>query len=211
MSKKKKMWICLGAAAAAMLICVCAAVAPVVSRGWHMYETAIEEKGVDSLIASVRGQENYVALKDISPEFLEQLLASEDHRFYAHPGIDLLAIGRALVHNVLAGRMEQGGSTITQQLAKNLYFSFEKTGTRKVAELFAAFRLESVLSKDEILELYCNVIYFGEGCYGLPEAAEHYFGVPADTLTTQQAAALVHTIKAPSRYNPNALRLAMAN
>jgi membrane peptidoglycan carboxypeptidase len=106
----------------------------------------------------------------------------------------------------MAGRFEQGGSTITQQLAKNMYFSFEKKYERKVAELFVAFQLEKELTKDEILELYCNIAYYGEGCYGLKQAAEHYYGVDPLELSEVQIVALVWTLKSPNNYNPNAYK-----
>ena len=95
----------------------------------------------------------------------------------------------------------EGGSTITQQLAKNLYFTFDKKLERKVAELFVAFQLEHMLTKDEILELYCNVVYFGEGCYGLQEASEHYYNISSDELSVEQASALAFTIKRPNYNN----------
>ena len=103
--------------------------------------------------------------------YVQAVVAVEDHRFYEHFGLDLIAIGRALVNDIKAGRYVEGGSTITQQLAKNLYFSQEKTMNRKAAEVFLALELERNYTKDEILELYVNSIYFGDGYYNVGEAS----------------------------------------
>ena len=108
-----------------------------------------------------------------------------------------------LLKNVVARSTVEGGSSITQQLAKNMYFSFEKRYERKVAELFVAFDLEKSASKDDILEMYCNIAYFGEGCYGLREATLHYYNLEPLEISTEQAASLVKTLKSPNYYNPN--------
>ncbi len=176
---------------------------PIAMEGYKMYKQAIKETSLSAIIMAVRSDEAYVTIDQISDSFLEQVIESEDKRFYSHSGIDLFATARAMFHNVEAGRFVEGGSTITQQLAKNLYFSFEKQYERKVAELLVARDIEKTLNKDEILELYCNIAYFGEGCYGVKEAANHYYGVEAANLTNEQADALVWTLKSPNNYNPN--------
>lgn len=173
-------------------------------KGYGMYKDAVNEKSVVELTTSIQREEGFVALSDISSEFKEQLIESEDKEFYEHCGISLKGIGRAVVEDVKARAFVQGGSTITQQLAKNLYFTGEKKMERKFAELFVVYTLEHLYSKDEILELYCNVIYFGEGCYGIQEAAQNYYGVDALYLDKDEAASLVFTIKCPTYYNPNA-------
>lgn len=172
-------------------------------KGYKMYQQAIEEKGLEERIADVRNKENYTALNEISPDFKKQLLESEDKQFYEHGGIDFGSIIRAVAADVRAGAFVQGGSTITQQLAKNLCFSSEKKIERKIAELFVVYELEKDYSKDEILEMYCNIIYFGENCYGVQEAAENYYGINAYELNEMQSISLVFTIKCPNYYNPN--------
>ena len=178
-------------------------ITPIVTEGYMMYKEAVKKTDLESAIEAVRSDKDYVTIDQISNLFLEEVVESEDRRFYSHGGIDLFATVRAMFRNIEAGSFVEGGSTITQQLAKNLYFSFEKKYERKVAELFVAMDLEKMLSKDEILELYCNIAYFGEGCYGLKEAANHYYGVEALELSNEQVDALVWTLKSPNNYNPN--------
>ncbi|GLC82222.1 biosynthetic peptidoglycan transglycosylase [Lacrimispora brassicae] len=176
---------------------------PMVSAGYEMYKTATETIGVPDRIEELKQQKSYITFDEIPEEYITQVLKSEDKRFYYHFGIDPIATARAMANNVIGGGFVQGGSTITQQLAKNMYFSFEKKYERKIAELFVAFQLEKELTKEEILELYCNIAYYGEGCYGLKQAANHYYGVEPYGLTTTQVKALVWTIKSPNNYNPN--------
>lgn len=173
------------------------------AKGYQMYQGAIREQGLEERIEEVESDGDYIALYDISEEFRSQLVESEDRRFYKHCGIDIGSIMRAAIADVKAGAFVQGGSTITQQLAKNLYFSSEKKIERKIAELFVVYKLEKEYSKDKILELYSNIIYFGESCYGVQEAASNYYNVDAGSLNKEQAAGLVFTIKCPNVYNPN--------
>lgn len=186
-----------------VVVVTCIKMTPVVTEGYKMYKEAVKETSLQAAIEAVRSDEDYITIDQISHSFLEEVIESEDRRFYSHGGIDLFATARAVFHNIQAGKLVEGGSTITQQLAKNLYFSFEKKYERKVAELFVAMDIEKMFSKEEILELYCNIAYFGEGCYGLKEAANHYYGVEAADLSSEQANALVWTLKSPNYYNPN--------
>ncbi|WP_051685124.1 biosynthetic peptidoglycan transglycosylase [Clostridium sp. KNHs205] len=181
-------------------------ISPIVITGYEMYKTAIETMSISDKVEEIRQDENYITFDEIPEEYINQVLKSEDKRFYYHLGFDPISTTRAMANNIMAGRFEQGGSTITQQLAKNMYFSFEKKYERKVAELFVAFQLEKELTKDEILELYCNIAYYGEGCYGLKQAAEHYYGVDPLELSEVQIVALVWTLKSPNNYNPNAYK-----
>ena len=143
-----------------------------------------------------------ISLEDVSDVFLDALLASEDNRFYDHPGINHRAVMRAAVANVRSGDVEQGGSTITQQLVKNVYLDPSRTARRKLTEAWYALELEDRLSKDDILERYLNETYFGQGAYGLGAAAELYFNTTVDKLDAGQSAMLVGLIPAPSRLNP---------
>lgn len=176
---------------------------PIVKTGYDMYKDATTHTSVENRIERLKAEENYVSIETISPEFLRQVIDSEDRHFYKHSGINLVSTGRAMFKNVKAGSTVEGGSSITQQLAKNMYFSFEKRYERKVAELFVAFELEKIASKDEILEMYCNIAYFGEGCYGIREATLHYYDLEPMDISTEQAASLVKTLKSPNNYNPN--------
>lgn len=143
-----------------------------------------------------------LSLAQVSPHLPKALLATEDRRFYDHPGIDPIGLARALWTNIAAGGIRQGGSTITQQLAKNLFLSRERTIRRKVQEVLLAFWLEHVFTKRQILETYLNRVYFGAGTYGIDAASARYFGVEATDLSLWQAAVLAGLPKAPSALNP---------
>ncbi|MDD3394212.1 MAG: transglycosylase domain-containing protein [Anaerotignum sp.] len=185
-------------------------VGSIVAQGYDMYHNAVSLESISSRVENLKQDDSYITIDKISEEFKKEIIHSEDRRFYYHFGVDPISLGRATVHNIHELRFVEGGSTITQQLAKNLYFSFDKKLERKVAELFVAFQLEDMLTKDEILELYCNVVYFGEGCYGLQEASEHYYNISSDKLSEEQASALAFTIKCPNNYNPNVYENAAA-
>lgn len=204
MSKKRKLLFgILGLCIVCMIAIGCLAT-PIIIRGYDMYKAAVNDISIDEKIAEIQSDQNYLPLDQIPEEYLTSLVKSEDKRFYKHSGIDFLATARAMKNNVKARAFKEGGSTITQQLAKNMFFSFEKKLERKVAEVFVVRELEDKLTKEEILELYCNVIYFGENCYGIKEASNHYYGVEPNELTTKQIDELVYTIKSPNNYNPSA-------
>ncbi|WP_296973986.1 transglycosylase domain-containing protein [Thermobacillus sp. ZCTH02-B1] len=153
-------------------------------------------------LATVENRE-YVAFKDIPEMVYRAFIAVEDKRFYEHEGVDFWAIGRALVKDILARRMVEGGSTITQQLAKNMFLSHEKTFFRKATEASIALALENNLSKDQILELYLNRIYFGRGAHGILAASKLYFGKnDLNDLEIWEIAMLAGIPKAPNVYNP---------
>lgn len=174
-------------------------------NGYEMYKAAIDEVKIEDKIGEIKEKDDYVSLKDIAPEFLKELILSEDKRFMEHSGFDFMATTRAMANNIKARSFIQGGSTITQQLSKNLYFTFEKRFERKVAEVLVAFELEKKYTKEEILEYYCNVIYFGEGCYGIKAAANHYYGIDPLELKDESIEILVNTIKSPNDSNPNVI------
>ncbi|CEI84043.1 penicillin-binding protein 1F [Oceanobacillus oncorhynchi subsp. incaldanensis] len=144
----------------------------------------------------------YVSTDHIPDHVLEAFVAVEDRRFYEHQGIDLQSISRAVYRDILARSKVEGGSTITQQLSKNLFLSNDKSWTRKIKEMMASLYLERRLSKDEILELYVNQVYFGEGVYGLQKASEYFFSKDVDELTISEGALLAGLMKAPNGYSP---------
>ena len=143
-----------------------------------------------------------VGLNELPPALAQAVLATEDRRFYAHFGLDLIGLARATYTNLKAGRIVQGGSTLTQQVAKNLFLTSERTLKRKVQELLLALWLERKFSKDQILTVYLNRVYLGAGTYGVEAASRRYFGRSAKQINTYQAAMLAGLLKAPSRYNP---------
>jgi penicillin-binding protein 1A len=143
-----------------------------------------------------------VQLHELPPHLPRAVLAVEDRRFYDHAGVDPIGIARAIWTNLWAGTVRSGGSTISQQLAKNLFLSSDRTVRRKVQELLLAFWLEQRFGKDQILTIYLNRVYFGQGAYGVDAAARRYFNKPATQVTAYEAAMLAGLLKAPSRYNP---------
>lgn len=143
-----------------------------------------------------------VAIFDLQPHTVHALLATEDRRFYYHHGIDPIGIARAMVVNLMAGRTVQGGSTLTQQLAKNLFLTHERSLKRKIQETLLALWLEREFTKDEILTAYINRVYFGSGAYGIDAAARVYFDKPATQLNLEESALIAGLLKAPSRYSP---------
>jgi penicillin-binding protein 1A len=143
-----------------------------------------------------------VKLKDVSPHFTDALLATEDRRFYSHMGVDPLSLGRAIFRDIRAGKLLEGGSTLTQQLARNVFLSNERSLKRKVREAVLALNIEQQLSKDQILEMYVNNTYFGEGAYGIQAASEIYFNKKPSELSIDEAALLAGMPQAPSQYSP---------
>ncbi len=143
-----------------------------------------------------------VGLSDMSPYIPQAVIAIEDRRFYSHLGVDPIGLARAVTRNVTAGSMIQGGSTLTQQLAKNLFLKPERTLERKVQEVLLAFWLEQKYNKDQILEMYLNRVYFGSGSYGVEAASRRYFNKTARDVSLSEAALLAGLLKAPSRLSP---------
>lgn len=184
---------------------------------WYAYDLpevadlgAVERRPAVTLIAAdgtllasygdVYGE--VVTVRDLPPHLPQAVLAVEDRRFYSHFGLDPFGLARAMLANFRAGRIVAGGSTVTQQLAKNLFLSPERTIKRKMQEMLLAFWLESKFSKDQILGLYLNRVYLGAGTYGVDAAARRYFNKPARRVNLYEAALLAGLLKAPSRYSP---------
>lgn len=172
-------------------------------KGYQLYQDSIAEVSIEEKVEEIRGQEHFIDYSELSDFYINAVLSVEDHRFMKHCGIDPVAICRAAWIDITKMSFEEGGSTITQQLAKNLLFTQEKTITRKAAEVFAAFVIEGKYSKEEIFELYVNTIYFGSGYYGIYEAAKGYFGKEPSQLADYEAAVLAGVPNAPSVYSPD--------
>ncbi len=171
-------------------------------NGYEMYVDAKENLSIEDMIANVKKKENYTSLDEMPTLYKKAVIAVEDRRFYKHKGIDYLAIGRAFINDIKAMAFVEGGSTITQQLAKNTYFTQEKKITRKIAEVFMALDIEEHCDKNEILELYLNTAYFGEGCQTVSEASRVYFKKEPYEMNDYESTMLAGIPNAPSVYAP---------
>ena len=173
-----------------------------ISSGYAMYKKALEENPLEEKVEGVKAKNHYTKLEEMPQIYLDAVIAVEDHRFRKHSGIDIIAMGRAIVRDIKELELVEGGSTITQQLAKNMYFSQKKEITRKVAEIFMAIKIEKNCEKDEILELYLNTSYFGDGYYTVSEAANGYFNKEAKDMTVDESTLLAGIPNAPLVYSP---------
>lgn len=172
-------------------------------KGYEMYHKAVSEEGISERVEEIRNMENFTAYSELPQFYIQATVSVENYRFESHYGIDLIAIGGAMRRNIEAGGFVEGGSTITQQFVKNLLFTQDKSLERKVAEVFAAIEIESLYTKEEIFELYANTIYFGNGYYGVGDAAYGYFGKPPSELSQYECVMLAGIPNAPSVYSPD--------
>lgn len=186
---------------ALLLILICV-VLVFVGNGYSMYKDALKEMPLEEKVASIKEKDNYTKIEEMPKIYKDAVVSVEDHRFYKHFGIDIIAVGRAAVNDIKEMRFAEGGSTITQQLSKNIYFTQEKKITRKIAEVFMAFKIESSYEKDEILELYLNTSYFGDGYGTVKEASKGYFDKEPNEMTDYEAILLAGIPNAPSVYAP---------
>lgn len=170
-------------------------------KGYDMYQKALSEASMEERINKIKSDPDYLPINMISKDFKDAIIAIEDHRFESHGAVDFISIGRAIFRNITNLSFDEGGSTITQQLAKNTFFTQEGTLTRKIAEIFAAIDLEKKYSKDDIIEMYMNTIYFGDGYYGINQASHGYFGKEPLKLTFDEATLLAGIPNAPSVYS----------
>ena len=171
-------------------------------EGYEMYKTAINEKPILDTIAEIEKKENYTHIEDVPQIYIDAVIAVEDHRFYSHKGIDFMSIGRAIVTNIKNLDLIEGGSTISQQICKNVYFTQDRSFERKFAEMFMALELEKNCDKEKILELYFNTSFYGNGYYTLSEASRGYFEKEPMELSAYEATMLAGIPNAPSLYNP---------
>lgn len=172
-------------------------------KGAVMWHDSKSELSITQAAANIRSEKDYVAFDELPQFYVDAVISVEDRRFFKHNGISVRSIARAAFYDLKTRSLDQGGSTITQQLAKNVWFSEEKNFERKFAEVWAAFELESKLSKNDIFELYVNTIYFGSGYYGIGEAARGYFDKEPSELTDRECAMLAGLPNAPSVYTPD--------
>lgn len=184
-----------------IFIILLAIVGSIIYSGYNMYDKAINNISIEDKVKQIKNEKNYTNLENIPQKYVDAVISVEDHRFYEHSGIDFISIARAIFVNIQNKELEQGGSTIAQQLAKNMYFSQEKLFSRKIAELFIVYNLEKNYSKDDILELYVNTIYFGRGYTGIGNASIGFFNKAPSKLTDYEATYLAGLPKAPSIYS----------
>ncbi|WP_260458004.1 MULTISPECIES: biosynthetic peptidoglycan transglycosylase [unclassified Clostridium] len=169
----------------------------------YIHKSVVADVEIESIINEIQSNSNYVQAKDINRTFLNAIVAIEDHRFYEHGAIDLISIARATLINIKNKEILEGGSTITQQLVKNVFLDMNQTFERKINEIFLAFELEKLYSKEEILELYVNVVYYGDGYTGIKAACNGYFNKQPKDLTEDEATLLAGLPQAPSLYALN--------
>lgn len=170
--------------------------------GFLYYSSKLKDTPLITKVQEITNKENFVKFEDMSPNYRNAVISVEDHRFYDHGPVDFIAIGRAIFTNMKNGQFREGGSTITQQVAKNIVFSQEQTWIRKVGEIFAAYDLEKNYTKNEIFELYVNTAYFGDGYYGIYDASYGYYKKAPKDLTLDEASMLAGIPNAPSVYSP---------
>ena len=174
-----------------------------VYKGYNLYEDAINEFSIAEKIEKIKKEnENYIEYENLPKDYINAIVAVEDRRFFEHNGIDVISIARAIIKDIQTRKLVEGGSTITQQLAKNTYFTQKKELTRKVAEVFMAFEYEKNCTKEEILELYVNTIYFGDGYYCVYDAAQGYFNKIPEEMNLYESTLLAGIPNAPSVYAP---------
>lgn len=174
-----------------------------VYQGYKLYEEAINETSILEKIEEIKKEnENYIEYEKLPKDYINAIIAVEDRRFFDHNGIDLISITRAIIKDIQTMSLAEGGSTITQQLAKNTYFTQRKELTRKIAEIFMAFEFEEECTKEEILELYVNTIYFGDGYYCVYDAAQGYFEKKPEDMNLYESTLLAGIPNAPSVYAP---------
>lgn len=170
--------------------------------GFSYYSNALKEKPLIARVEAVTNQEHYISFDQLPKDYIHAVIATEDHRYYEHGAIDPIGIARAFYTNIRDGEFDEGGSTITQQVAKNVVFHQDKTLIRKLGEIFAAYDLEKHYSKDEIFALYVNSSYFGDGYYGIYDASMGYYKKAPKDLTLSEASMLAGVPNAPSVYSP---------
>ena len=171
-------------------------------KGYQRYHNAVSAKPFAQTVQEIEARPDFLSYEELPSIYVDAVISVEDRRFSSHPGIDPIAIARALWTDISTMSLKEGGSTITQQLMKNQYFDQNKDMDRKVAEMFAAIAFEREYDKDEIFALYVNTIYFGDGYYGIAQAAMGYYGKTVDQLSDAEAVLLAGLPQAPSAYAP---------
>lgn len=170
--------------------------------GYGYYSNTLNEKSLTERVSEITNDEHFVAFSELSEDYINAVIAVEDHRYYEHGSVDFIGIARALYTNIRDKEFDEGGSTITQQVAKNVIFNQDKTLIRKVGEIFAAYDLEKNYTKNEIFALYVNTNYFGNGYYGIYDASLGYYNKQPKDLNLDESSMLAGVPNAPSIYAP---------
>ena len=174
-----------------------------IKGGYDKYKDALEERPLVDVITELQSKENYTQYEDVPEIYFKALVAVEDRRFYKHNGFDIIGSARAIYNDIKAWELLEGGSTISQQLAKNLYFPQDNTLQRKIAEVFMAMEIEREYEKEDVLEFYVNGIYYGSGYYSIYDASIGYFDKEPKDMTDYECTLLVGIPNAPSVYSLN--------
>lgn len=186
-----------------ILVIIIVAGAGITFYGYRFYKETIDKVPLESRITEVRNDYTFVKKEDLPKEFLNAVIAIEDRRFYNHGPVDFIGILRAIFSNIKNKDLREGGSTITQQVAKNLYYMEEKNPVkRKIAEVFTAIQLENEYEKEDILEIYVNTIYYGNGYYSIKEASNGYLKKEPKDMNLAESTMLAGVPNAPSVYAP---------
>lgn len=185
------------------IIVIVAAASIVIGQGYQMYLDAVEEISVEEKAAEIMEKEHYTTYDELPETYIKAIIAAEDRRFLYHRGFDIISTTRAAWRNIKSKEIVEGGSTITQQLGRIMYFSQEKKYSRKVAEVLVAGRIEELYEKEKILELYVNTIYFGSGYYSVYDASMGYFGKAPSEMNDYECTMLAGIPNAPSVYSPD--------
>ena len=170
--------------------------------GYGSYLKVLKEKPLVDRIYEITNKEHFVKFDDMNKNYINAVIAIEDHRYFDHGPVDFIAIARAIFTNIRDQELDEGGSTITQQVSKNIFFNQERTLSRKLGEVFGAYDLEKNYSKNEIFELYVNTAYFGDGYYGIYAASKGYYNKEPKDLSLYEASMLAGVPNAPSVYAP---------
>ena len=182
------------------LLIVCILIAGgFVTYGYMLYRDTVTEKSIEKRVEEYWKMSGYLPYNALNPDFVDAVVAVEDKRYFTRTGFDFVAFTRAMITNARFGTRE-AGSTITQQVAKNLLFDQETEVVQKIAEVFAMYEMESLYSKEDILSLYVNMNYYGDGYYGVGEASTGYFGIPQKDMSLAQAVMLAGLPQSPSVY-----------
>lgn len=186
-----------------ILIVAIAAASLVIWQGYEMYSNAVAKVSIEEKAAEIMEKEHYTAYDELPETYVAAVIAAEDRRFQYHKGFDIISTARAAWRNIKSKEIVEGGSTITQQLGRIMYFSQEKKYSRKVAEVLVAGRIEDIYDKDKIFELYVNTIYFGSGYYSVYDACMGYFGKEPGQMNDYECTMLAGIPNAPSVYSPD--------
>ena len=172
-----------------------------IKGGYDKYKSALADRPLTDVLEELQGKDNYTQYEDVPEIYYKALVAVEDRRFYKHNGFDIIGTARAIYNDIRAKELLEGGSTISQQLAKNLYFPKDNTLQRKIAEIFMAMKIEREYEKEDVLEFYVNGIYYGSGCYSIYDASKGYFGKEPKDMNDYECTLLVGIPNAPSIYS----------